>query len=80
MQNALRYFEPRHHKALLPEFKEEFEKHGRIYMYRFKPDYDLYARPLEEYPGKSTQANGIMLMIQNNLDPKLAQYPDELIT
>lgn len=80
LQNALRYFEPRHHKILLPEFKEELEQYGRIYMYRFKPAYDLYARSLEEYPGKSTQAKGIMLMIQNNLDPKVAQHPDELIT
>ncbi|PKD21072.1 urocanate hydratase [Salegentibacter salinarum] len=80
LQNALRYFEEKHHKELLPEFKEELEKFGRIYMYRFKPEYDLYARNIEEYPGKSVQAKGIMLMIQNNLDPKVAQHPDELIT
>jgi urocanate hydratase len=80
LQNALRYFEEKHHKELLPEFKEELKNYGRIYMYRLKPDYDLYARNIEEYPGKSIQAKGIMLMIQNNLDPKVAQHPDELIT
>ncbi len=80
LQNALRYFEEKHHKELLPEFKEELEKFGRIYMYRLKPDYKLYARNIEEYPGKSIQTKGIMLMIQNNLDPKVAQHPDELIT
>ena len=68
------------HWELLPEFKDELEKYGRIYMYRLKPDYDMYARNIEEYPGNSTQAKGIMLMIQNNLDPKVAQHPDELIT
>ena len=80
LENALRYFDKKHHKTLLPEFREELEKYGRIYMYRFKPDYDLYARPIEEYPGKSIQAKGIMLMIQNNLDPEVAQHPEELIT
>ncbi|MBO2544212.1 urocanate hydratase [Salegentibacter sp. BDJ18] len=80
LQNALRYFKEKHHRELLPEFKEELEKYGRIYMYRLKPDYDMYARNIEEYPGNSTQAKGIMLMIQNNLDPKVAQHPDELIT
>ena len=80
LKNALRYFSPKHHKELLAEFKEELEKYGRIYMYRFKPDYEIYARSIEEYPGKSEQAKGIMLMIQNNLDPKVAQHPDELIT
>ncbi len=80
LQNALRYFEEKHHQELLPEFKDELEKYGRIYMYRLKPDYDMYARNIEEYPGNSTQAKGIMLMIQNNLDPKVAQHPDELIT
>ena len=80
LENALRYFDKKHHKTLLPEFKEELEKYGRIYMYRFKPDYDFYARPIDEYPGKSVQAKGIMLMIQNNLDPEVAQHPDELIT
>lgn len=80
LENALRYFDKKHHKTLLPEFKEELEKYGRIYMYRFKPDYDFYARPIDEYPGKSVQAKGIMLMIQNNLDPEVAQHPEELIT
>ncbi|SKB84786.1 urocanate hydratase [Salegentibacter holothuriorum] len=80
LQNALRYFEEKHHRVLLPEFKEELEKYGRIYMYRLKPDYDMHARNIKEYPGNSTQAKGIMLMIQNNLDPKVAQHPDELIT
>ncbi|WP_081211878.1 urocanate hydratase [Salegentibacter sediminis] len=80
LKNALRYFEPRHHKELLAEFKEELEKYGRIYMYRFKPEYKIYARSIQEYPGKTPQARGIMLMIQNNLDPKVAQHPDELIT
>ncbi|WP_300439342.1 urocanate hydratase [Christiangramia sp.] len=80
LENALRYFDKKHHKTLLHEFKEELEKYGRIYMYRFKPDYDFYARPIDEYPGKSVQAKGIMLMIQNNLDPQVAQHPEELIT
>ncbi len=80
LENALRYFDKKHHSTLLPEFKEELEKYGRIYMYRFKPDYDFYARPIDEYPGKSVQARGIMLMIQNNLDPEVAQHPEELIT
>lgn len=80
LENALRYFDKKHHPTLLPEFKEELEKYGRIYMYRFKPDYELYARPIDEYPGKSVQAKGIMLMIQNNLDPEVAQHPEELIT
>jgi urocanate hydratase len=80
LENALRYFKPEHHAELLPEFEEELEKYGRIYMYRFKPDYEIYARNIEEYPGKSTQAKAIMLMIQNNLDPQVAQHPEELIT
>lgn len=80
LENALRYFDKKHHATLLPEFREELEKYGRIYMYRFKPDYDFYARSINEYPGKSTQAKGIMLMIQNNLDPEVAQHPEELIT
>ncbi|MCL6220644.1 urocanate hydratase [Zunongwangia pacifica] len=80
LQNALRYFKPEHHKTLLPEFKQELEDFGRIYMHRFKPDYKIYARPIEEYPGNSTQAKAIMLMIQNNLDHEVAQHPDELIT
>ncbi|NGX84552.1 urocanate hydratase [Aequorivita sp. KMM 9714] len=80
LRNALRYFEPKHHATLLPEFREELEKYGRIYMYRFRPDYKMYARPIEEYPGKSEQAKAIMLMIQNNLDYAVAQHPHELIT
>ncbi|SDX26482.1 urocanate hydratase [Aequorivita viscosa] len=80
LRNALRYFEPKHHATLLPEFKEELEKYGRIYMYRFRPDYKMYARPVNEYPGKSEQAKAIMLMIQNNLDYAVAQHPHELIT
>ena len=80
LKNALRYFDDKHHAILLPEFAEELEKYGRIYMYRFQPDYKLYARSIEEYPGKSEQAKAIMLMIQNNLDDAVAQHPDELIT
>lgn len=80
LQNALRYFEPKHHAILLPEFKEELETYGRIYMYRFRPDYKMYARPIDEYPAKSKQAAAIMLMIQNNLDYAVAQHPHELIT
>ncbi len=80
LRNALRYFEPKHHATLLPEFRDELEKYGRIYMYRFRPDYRIYARPVDEYPGKSQQAKAIMLMIQNNLDYAVAQHPHELIT
>ncbi|MFY7742189.1 MAG: urocanate hydratase [Flavobacterium sp.] len=80
LRNALRYFEPNHHATLLPEFREELEKYGRIYMYRLRPDYRMYARPISEYPGKSEQAKAIMLMIQNNLDYAVAQHPHELIT
>ena len=80
LKNALRYFEAQHHAILLPEFKEELEKYGRIYMYRFRPDYKMYARPISEYPGKCEQAKAIMLMIQNNLDYAVAQHPHELIT
>ena len=80
LQNALRYFEPKHHAELVPEFKSELEKYGRIYMYRFRPDYEMKARPISEYPGKSEQAKAIMLMIQNNLDYAVAQHPHELIT
>ena len=80
LRNALRYFEPKHHATLLPEFREELEKYGRIYMYRFRPDYKMYARPIDDYPGKSNQAKAIMLMIQNNLDYAVAQHPHELIT
>lgn len=80
LQNALRYFDAKHHAVLLPEFKEELEKYGRIYMYRLRPDYEMKARPISEYPGKSEQAKAIMLMIQNNLDYAVAQHPHELIT
>lgn len=80
LQNALRYFDAKHHAELLPEFAEELEKYGRIYMYRFRPDYKMYARPIEEYPGKCEQAKSVMLMIQNNLDYAVAQHPHELIT
>ncbi|CAL2075743.1 Urocanate hydratase [Tenacibaculum sp. 190524A05c] len=80
LRNALRYFDKKHHEELLPEFSEELEKYGRIYMYRFRPNYEMKARGIEEYPGKSTQAKSIMLMIQNNLDYAVAQHPHELIT
>ena len=80
LRNALRYFEPKHHAELLPEFADELEKYGRIYMYRFRPDYEMKARDIKEYPGKSEQAKAIMLMIQNNLDYAVAQHPHELIT
>jgi urocanate hydratase len=80
LRNALRYFEERHHATLLPEFREELETYGRIYMYRFMPDYEMKARPIEQYPARSQQAAGIMLMIQNNLDHAVAQHPHELIT
>jgi urocanate hydratase len=80
IKNALRYFPKEWHEILAPEFKEELEKYGRIYMYRFRPDYEMYARPIDEYPHKSKQAAAIMLMIQNNLDPNVAQHPHELIT
>lgn len=80
LRNALRYFDAKHHSELIQEFKEELETYGRIYMYRFRPDYKIYARPIEEYPGNSTQAKAIMLMIQNNLDYAVAQHPHELIT
>lgn len=80
LKNALRYFEPKFHAELLQEFKEELEQYGRIYMYRFRPDYEIFARPISEYPGKSEQAKAIMLMIQNNLSYAVAQHPHELIT
>ena len=79
LKNALRYFEPRHHEVLAKEFADELERYGRIYMYRFRPSYPMYARPLDEYPAKSRQAAAIMAMIQNNLDPRVAQHPHELI-
>ncbi len=80
LKNALRYFDAKQHAELLPEFAEELDRYGRIYMYRFKPDYKIYARNIAEYPGKSEQAKSIMLMIQNNLDDTVAQHPFELIT
>lgn len=80
LRNALRYFEAKHHAELLPEFVDELEKYGRIYMYRFRPDYKMFARDIAAYPGKSEQAKAIMLMIQNNLDDAVAQHPNELIT
>jgi urocanate hydratase len=80
LKNALRYFEPRHHAVLAPEFAEELDKYGRIYMYRFRPQAALYARPISEYPAVCQQAAAIMLMIHNNLDPAVAQFPEELIT
>jgi urocanate hydratase len=80
LKNALRYFKPEHHKELAQEFAEELETYGRIYMYRFRPDYKMYARNINEYPAKSKQAASVMLMIQNNLDDAVAQHPDELIT
>jgi len=80
VKNALRYFDPKHHEVLAPEFAEELKSYGRIYMHRFRPLYEMYARPIEEYPSRSKQAAAIMLMIQNNLDPAVAQHPHELIT
>jgi urocanate hydratase len=80
LRNALRYFEPQHHGELIKEFAEELETYGRIYMYRFRPDYKMYARPISDYPGKCEEAKAIMLMIQNNLDYAVAQHPHELIT
>ncbi|MPL76874.1 Urocanate hydratase [bioreactor metagenome] len=80
LKNALRYFDPKFHSELAKEFKEELETYGRIYMYRFRPDYKMYARDIEEYPAKTKQAAAIMLMIQNNLDYAVAQHPHELIT
>ena len=80
LHNALRYFDPKHHETLAPEFAEELRKYGRIYMYRLRPEYEMYARPIEHYPARSHQAAAIMLMIQNNLDKAVAQHPHELIT
>ncbi|MEZ4920245.1 MAG: urocanate hydratase [Saprospiraceae bacterium] len=80
VQNALRYFSPEWHAHLAPEFARELEQYGRIYMYRFMPEYPMYARPVADYPARSKQAAAIMLMIQNNLDPKVAKHPEELIT
>jgi urocanate hydratase len=80
IRNALRYFPEEWHEELASEFAQELKEYGRIYMYRFKPDYEMYARPFSEYPTKSSQAAAIMLMIHNNLDPAVAQHPEELIT
>ncbi|MFZ4399809.1 MAG: urocanate hydratase [Bacteroidales bacterium] len=80
LQNALRYFDPKHHTVLATEFLKELNDYGRIYMYRFRPQYKMYARPIDEYPCKTKQAAAIMLMIQNNLDNAVAQHPHELIT
>jgi urocanate hydratase len=80
LRNALRYFPSEQHAILAPEFLQELSDFGRIYMYRYRPDYKMYARPIDEYPGKSLQAKAIMLMIQNNLDYAVAQHPHELIT
>ena len=79
LKNALRYFPKELHAALAPEFAQELKDYGRIYMYRYRPSYDIYARPIDEYPARSRQAAAIMAMIQNNLDPRVAQHPHELI-
>src|SRR5215510_2517473 len=78
LRNALRYFHPKHHATLAPEFAAELKEHGRIYMYRLRPEHPMHARPIDQYPAKSKQAAAIMLMIQNNLDPAVAQHPHEL--
>lgn len=80
IRNALRYFPANWHAVLAPEFAEELQKYGRIYMYRFQPDYDMHARAISAYPARISHAAAIMLMIQNNLDPAVAQHPQELIT
>ncbi len=80
LRNALRYFDQKFHAELLQEFHQELETYGRIYMYRLRPDYKMYARPIDDYPSKTKQAAAIMLMIQNNLDYAVAQHPHELIT
>ena len=80
LRNALRYFPKKFHATLAPEFVKELQTYGRIYMYRFRPSYEMYARPIDEYPHKSVQAAAIMMMIQNNLDKAVAQHPHELIT
>ncbi len=80
VKNALRYFPEKFHEVLAPEFADELEKYGRIYMYRFRPDYPVYARRMEDFPHQSQQAAAIMLMLSNNLDHAVAQHPDELIT
>lgn len=80
LKNALRYFPSEWHKELIEDFRQELHDFGRIYMYRFRPDYEMFARPIDEYPGNSLQAKAIQLMIQNNLNPAVAQHPHELIT
>ena len=80
LKNALRYFPKEQHRILAPEFAQEMKEYGRIYMLRYKPKHEMYARKIEDYPGKCLQAKAIMLMIQNNLDHAVAQHPDELIT
>lgn len=80
VRNALRYFDTQHHSILAKEFAEELKKYGRIYMFRFRPQYAMFARPVDQYPAQCQQAAAIMMMIQNNLDPAVAQHPHELIT
>ena len=80
LRNALRYFPKHQHQALLEDFSFELEQYGRIYMHRYRPNVKIFARPIDEYPGKCLQAKAIMLMIQNNLDHAVAQHPHELIT
>src|SRR5690606_3651835 len=80
VRNALRYFPKDQHAELINDFLDELNTYGRIYMYRYRPQYKMYARDISEYPGNSEQAKAIMLMIQNNLDHAVAQHPDELIT
>ena len=80
IRNALRYFPAKHHKELAAEFADELKRYGRIYMYRLRPDYEMKARNIDEYPARSRQAAAIMLMINNNLDYAVAQHPHELIT
>lgn len=80
LRNALRYYPAKHHAVLAPEFAAELKEHGRIYMYRFRPEQPMHARPIDHYPAKCRQAAAIMLMVQNNLDPAVAQHPHELIT
>ncbi|MCV6630774.1 MAG: urocanate hydratase, partial [Flavobacteriaceae bacterium] len=80
IRNALRYFPKKWHAELAKEFAQELTDYGRIYMYRFKPHYKIYARPISDYPAQTSEAAAIMLMIHNNLDPAVAQHPEELIT
>src|ERR1700761_6872880 len=80
IRNALRYFDKKHHAVLVQEFAQELKTYGRIYMYRFRPDYVMHARPINDYPHQSKQAAAIMVMLQNNLDYAVAQHPHELIT